>query len=102
MAGEAGEAAGPGGEFCAVGQRQPEQFANHRQRKSAGEALDEIGRTAFGKQFIGERIAGRLDVRLHVEHGAATERFIDDVAQPFVVGLVHRPALAWSSPTPCR
>ena len=89
-AGEAGEAAGPGGEFGAVGERQPEQFANHRQRQFAREALDEIGRTSFGKQLVGERVADRLDMRLHVEHGAAAESFVDDVAQPFVIGLVHR------------
>jgi len=59
-------------------------------RQFAREAFDEIGWTSFGKQFIGERVADGLDMRLHVEHGAAAEGFVDDVAQPFVIGLVHR------------
>ena len=76
--------------FSPIGQRQPEQFRDHRQRQLARIALDEIGGAAFGKQLIGELVAERLDVRLHVEHGAAAKRLVDDVAQPLVVRLVHR------------
>jgi hypothetical protein len=52
-------------------------------------ALHEIGRAAAGKQFIGEAICDGADVRLHVEHGAAAKRLIDDVAQARVIRFVH-------------
>jgi hypothetical protein len=29
-------------------------------------------------------------MRLHVEHGAAAEGLVDDIAQSFMIGLVHR------------
>ena len=89
-AGEAGEAAGPGYEFWPVGKRQPEQLRDHRQRQLARIALDEVGRAAFRKQFIGELVTRGLNVRLHVEHGAAAKRLVHDVAQPLVIRLVHR------------
>ena len=44
-------------EFWPVGERQPEQFADHRQRQLARIALDEVGRASVRKQFIGEFVA---------------------------------------------
>src|SRR5258706_14868205 len=48
-AGEPSEAAGPGDEFWPVGKRQPEQFANHRQRQLSRIALDEVGWASLRK-----------------------------------------------------
>ena len=87
-AGETGETAGSRHEFRPVGKRQPEQFANHRQRLFARETVDEVGGRTFGKQFSGELVADRVNMRLHLEHGTAAEGFVDDVAQPPVIGLV--------------
>jgi len=39
---------------------------------------------------VGEAVGDDANVRLHVEHGAAAERRVDDVAQPCMVRLVHR------------
>ncbi len=89
-AGKAGEAAGPFSEFRPVGQRQSEQLADHRERQFARIAFDQIGGAAFRKQLIGEFVADRLNMRLHVEHRATAKRLVDDVAQPLVIGIVHR------------
>ncbi len=84
------EGAGPGDEFRPIGRRQPEKLRDHRQRQLARIARDEVGRIALGEQLISEFIADRLNMRLHIEHGTAAERLVDDVAQPPVIGIVHR------------
>jgi hypothetical protein len=81
---------GPCREFRPVGRRQSQQLRDHRQRQFSRIALDEIGGAALGKQLVGELVAQRLNMRLHFEHGAAAKRLVDDVAQPPVIGLVHR------------
>ena len=81
---------GPGDEFRPVRRRQAQQFADHRKRQRPRITLHQVGGAARRKQFIGEAIGDGADVRLHVEHGAAAERLVDDVAQPRVVRLVHR------------
>ena len=89
-AGKAGESARPRHEFWAVGERQAEQFANYRQRQFSRIAFDQIGRASFREQFIGKLVAGRQNMRLHVQHGATAKRLVHDVTQPLMVRLVHR------------
>jgi len=72
--------------FDRSGKRQPQQLADHRQRQLAGITRDQVGRTSFREQFV----AQRPHMRLHAEHRSAAKGLIDNVAQPLVVGVVHR------------
>ena len=89
-AGEAREAARPGRELRPVGKRQAEKLADHRKRQLSRIAVDEVGRTSLREQLVGQLVGDREDARLHLEDGPTAEGFIDNIAQPPVIRLVHR------------
>jgi hypothetical protein len=63
--------------------------SDDRQRQLARIPLNQIGWTSVREQMGRELVGNCENFRLHVENGAATKGFVDDITQTRVVRLVH-------------
>jgi hypothetical protein len=77
-------------EAVLVRHRNAEQFADDRDRQRRGERLHQVGRRASLDHAVHQSVGDLVGARPEHLHPAGGERLGDELAQPGVLGRVHR------------